>query len=102
MSKALNTDERLQTYLKEAHKPVKVKFTSGADPRTNPVYAGGFFEAASRRLSDFFLVSFPELCEAVVSPYCCAQGTRARQWMDENPEKAGYTCPNDPFAPATD
>jgi len=80
---------------------VTVEFAKGADPRTNPVYAGGFFEAASDRLRDFFLVQYPELCEAVVSPFCCVQGTPARAWVVANPEKAGYTCPDDPFAAAT-
>jgi hypothetical protein len=103
MSKATDTDAQLQKYLKEAVKKgqVELEFLKGADPRTNPVYAGGFFEAASNRLQDFFLVHYPQLCEAVVSPFCCEKGTPARAWVAANPEKAGYTCPDDPFEAAT-
>mmetsp|Transcript_156602 Transcript_156602/g.502737 ORF Transcript_156602/g.502737 Transcript_156602/m.502737 type:complete len:421 (-) Transcript_156602:217-1479(-) len=90
----------MQKLLAEAERPVKLKFLIRGEPRTNQAYEAGFFEAAGHRLRDFFLVQYPELCEAVITPFCCVPGTAARTWVDNNPHKAGYRCLADPFAEA--
>lgn len=100
-NEADSVDEEMQKLLSGAEYPMELTFLIRGEPRTNKVYEAGFFEAAGHRLRDFFLVHYPELCEAVISPLCCVPGTIARTWVDNNPEKAGYRCPADPFAAGT-
>lgn len=93
MNKAADTNRQLQEFLVNAPKPIELTFLTGNDPRMNRVYQAEFFAQAEKRLKDFYLVNFPELCEAVISSSCCTPGTAARKWVEANFDKAGYRCP---------
>lgn len=52
-----------------------------------------FFKQSRQRLEEL-LDRFPELCGAIVGPFCCRQGSTAAKWMGNhsNTRKYGVSC----------
>lgn len=61
------------------------------DPRHLKAYQNRFFQKGGRIVEE--LVEWrPELCEAIVGPFCCKEHTRAFKWMQDEGKKKGMSC----------
>jgi len=61
------------------------------DPRSVKANKKKFFEASRLRL-EYMVNQYPELCGAIVGPYCCKGKGKARAWMDEKGECEKKPC----------
>lgn len=61
------------------------RYKLSKDPRAMKASKEKFFDASRKRL-EHLVDSYPELCGAIVGPFCCRTGSKARAWMDKTGE----------------
>lgn len=59
------------------------RYRLAKDPRREKETKKKFFEASRKRM-EYMLDLYPELCGAIIGPYCCREESKARAWMGHN------------------